>query len=71
MRSAINTAAEVATGKYLMKCDAHCCFDQGFDVKLKKDCEPDWTVVPRRYAIDKDKWDIYLNYLEENFYILI
>ena len=56
MRHAINQAAKEATGKYLMKCDAHCAFDQGFDVKLKADCEPDWTVVPRRYAIDKNNW---------------
>jgi glycosyltransferase involved in cell wall biosynthesis len=57
MRNAINTAANNAAGKYLLKCDAHCCFDKGFDIKLKNDCEPDWTVVPRRYAIDKRKWE--------------
>jgi glycosyltransferase involved in cell wall biosynthesis len=57
MRNAINTAAKEATGDYLLKCDAHVCFDQGFDVKLAKDCEKDWTVVPRRYAIDKRTWD--------------
>lgn len=37
MRSAINTAAEVATGEYLLKSDAHCLYDEGFDEKLKED----------------------------------
>ena len=57
MRNAINSAASIARGKYLMKTDAHCCFDKGFDVKLAKDCRYNWTVVPRRYAIDKVKWE--------------
>lgn len=56
MRPAINAAARIAKGKYLMKCDAHCLFDEGFDIKLVKDCEPDWTVVPRRYGLDVGNW---------------
>lgn len=57
MRSSINAAARIARGKYLMKCDAHCCFDRGFDVKLKKDCQPSWTIVPRRYGLDVETWN--------------
>ena len=45
-RAATNEAARLATGKYVLKCDAHCSFDQGFDVKLMADMQPDWTVVP-------------------------
>lgn len=56
MRDSINTGARIATGEYLLKCDAHCAFDHGFDVKLIKDLQPDWTVVPRRFAIDKKNW---------------
>ena len=56
MRSAINTAAEIATGKYLMKSDAHCMFAAGFDEALKADCEPDWVAVPRRYSLDPENW---------------
>lgn len=37
MRNAINSAANMATGQYLLKCDAHVMFDEGFDVKLKED----------------------------------
>lgn len=56
MRNAINTGVAEAQGKYIMKCDAHCCFDEGFDVKLKEHCKENWVVVPRRYAIDKNNW---------------
>lgn len=45
-RAAMNLAARVARGKYIMKCDAHCAFDQGFDVKMLADMQPDWTMVP-------------------------
>jgi len=57
MRPSINEAAQIAKGKYLMKCDAHCCFGKDFDRILAKDCKPDWTVVPRRYNLDTKKWD--------------
>lgn len=33
-RAGTNLAARIAKGKYLMKVDAHCCFDQGFDRKM-------------------------------------
>ena len=56
MRDNLNSAARIATGKYLMKTDAHCLFAKGFDVVLKQDCEPDWLCVPRRYSLDAEKW---------------
>ena len=51
-RQGINEAARRAKGKYIMKLDAHCAVDEGFDVKLAKDCEYDWIVVPRMYNLD-------------------
>ena len=45
-RAATNEAARISRAKYVMKVDAHCSFDKGFDVKLIKDMQPDWTVVP-------------------------
>lgn len=33
-RAGANQAARLAKGKYLMKVDAHCAFDKGFDVKM-------------------------------------
>jgi len=56
MRAAINAAAGVATGKYLLKCDAHCLFAEGFDETLKVDCDDDWVVIPRRYSLDAENW---------------
>jgi glycosyltransferase involved in cell wall biosynthesis len=34
MRAATNCAARLASGRYLMKVDAHCAFDEGFDQKM-------------------------------------
>ena len=45
-RAATNHAARIARGKYVMKVDAHCAFDQGFDVKLMADMQDDWTAIP-------------------------
>lgn len=58
MRNAINSGAAIATGEYLMKCDAHCMFDEGFDIKLAADCKDNWIVIPRRYALDGRKWKL-------------
>ena len=33
-RAATNTAARLSNAKYIIKCDAHCSFDQGFDRKM-------------------------------------
>lgn len=57
MRASINTGAKLAKGKYLMKCDAHCIFADGFDEVLKADCKPDYTLVPTRYSLDSNKWE--------------
>jgi len=51
-RQSINKLARLAKGKYIMKLDAHCAMDEGWDVKLAEDCEYDWTVIPRMYNLD-------------------
>lgn len=59
MRHAINAAAAMATGEFLLKSDAHCLWDQGFDVKLKSDYhEQNWILIPRRYALEPRSWTI-------------
>lgn len=58
MRAAINGAAAIAKGKYLMKSDAHCMFAEGFDTVLKADCEENWIVIPRRKRLDAENWCI-------------
>lgn len=45
-RAATNEAAKLSTAKYVMKVDAHCAFDKGFDKKLIADMQDDWTTVP-------------------------
>jgi len=55
-RAATNEAAKISTAKFIMKCDAHCAFDEGFDVKLMADCEYDWTVIPRMYNLHAFDW---------------
>ena len=56
MRPAINAAAEIGKGEFLLKCDAHVSFCEGFDEILKADCDSDWVVTPRRYSLDIDTW---------------
>ena len=56
MRNGINSAIAVAKGEYILKCDAHCMFDEGFDKKLIEDCESNWVVVPRRKRLDAENW---------------
>src|SRR3989337_2484139 len=57
MRAAINAAAGIAKGQYLMKTDAHCMVAEGFDEVLKADCEDNWIVMPRRYSLDAELWE--------------
>jgi len=57
-RKATNSAVGVARGEYLMKCDAHCAFAEGFDEVLKADCADNWIVIPRRYELDAPSWTI-------------
>ncbi len=45
-RAATNEAARLTEAKYIMKCDAHCAFDEGFDVKMMEMMRDNWTMVP-------------------------
>ena len=57
MRQAENTGIARARGEYLMKCDAHCVFGEGFDWTLSDNCEENWLLIPRRYSVKEDTWD--------------
>jgi len=50
-RAATNVAARMSSAKYVMKVDAHCAFDKGFDRKLIADCDYDMIVTPRLYNL--------------------
>lgn len=58
MRAAINAGVAIAKGKYIMKTDAHCLFAQGYDLELIKSCEDRTVIVPRRYRLDPEKWEV-------------
>lgn len=45
-RAAQNLACKLSKAKYVAKTDAHCAFDEGFDVKLMEKMEDDITMVP-------------------------
>jgi glycosyltransferase involved in cell wall biosynthesis len=56
MRTAINEGVAQATGKYILKTDAHCMFDEGFDVKLVQAHQPNWVQTPTRKRLDAENW---------------
>lgn len=58
MRGAINAGVEQSKGEYIMKLDAHCMVDQGFDLKLIAEHNPNWVQVPRRKRLDAENWAI-------------
>jgi glycosyltransferase involved in cell wall biosynthesis len=55
-RAATNLGARISQAKYVMKLDAHCAVDEGFDVKLMQDCQSDWTLVPSMHNLHAFDW---------------
>ncbi len=55
-RAAANEAARLSNAKYIMKVDAHCAFDQGFDVKMMRLMEDDITMVPVMLNLHAFDW---------------
>ena len=55
-RSATNEAVKLSKAKYIMKCDAHCSFDEGFDVKMMQEMHDDWTMVPAMKNLHAFDW---------------
>ena len=45
-RAITNQLCRLSSAKYILKCDAHCAFDQGFDRKMIEKMEDDVTMVP-------------------------
>lgn len=58
MREAINNGVSIASGDYIMKCDEHVMFDEGFDLKLIADCSDHDVVIPRRFRLDAENWKL-------------
>lgn len=56
LKPTINHLAELATGKYLLKLDAHCAVSKGIDETLAAACAPNWMMVPRFYTLNGETW---------------
>ena len=69
LKPMINKLANLATGKYLYKSDAHCSFGKGFDEILKADMEDDWVVTPRFYVLDAETWEWQDDRFYDYFYL--
>lgn len=55
-RAATNVACKLSSAEYVMKLDAHCAVDEGFDVKLLANIKPNETVVPALYNLHAFDW---------------
>lgn len=59
-RAAVNEAARVSRARYIVKLDAHCSVDDGFDVKLMQADEEmgrsDLTQIPAQYNLHVFDW---------------
>lgn len=64
-RAATNLACKLSTAKYVMKVDAHCSFDKGFDKKMIeafKETGDNVTMVPIMRNLWAFDWVCYHNY---------
>lgn len=56
-RGMTNQLARLSQATYVMKLDAHCALDEGFDVKLMAKMEPDITMLPAMYNLHAFDWE--------------
>ena len=57
-RALTNQLCKLSGAKYVIKTDAHCAFDEGFDVKLLEAIKghDDWTLVPQMRNLHAFNW---------------
>lgn len=55
-RAATNQACRLSNAKYVMKLDAHCTLDEGFDVKMIEAMQEDYTMIPVMYNLHAFDW---------------
>lgn len=55
-RAMTNQLCRLSKAKYVMKLDAHCAFDEGFDTKLIADMKDDYTMLPMMYNLHAFDW---------------
>jgi len=57
-RELTNKLARQATGDYIMKCDAHCSFSQGFDMKILAEMDDHTILAPLLLPLNVETWTI-------------
>lgn len=57
IKTNLNAMCAMATGKYILKLDAHCSVGKGFDEILQTDMQEDWIVMPRFYVLNGENWE--------------
>jgi len=55
-RAMTNQLCRLSKAKYVMKVDAHCSFDKGFDRKLMEVMQDDWTIAPLMRNLHAFNW---------------
>ena len=55
-RMATNDICKLSTAKYIMKIDAHCTVDEGFDVKMMEEMKDNYTMIPVLYNLHAFDW---------------
>ena len=55
-RAATNRLCEMSRAKYIMKIDAHCTVDEGFDVKMMSEMQDNYTMIPNLYNLYGFDW---------------
>lgn len=56
-RAITNKLAKRASGRYVMKVDAHCSFSQGFDRIMLESMDDRTIMAPYLLALDVEKWE--------------
>jgi len=55
-RAMTNQLCRLSKAKYVMKIDAHCTVDEGFDVKMMSEMKDDYTMIPVMYNLHAFDW---------------
>jgi len=58
-RAATNLACKLSRAKFVMKIDAHCSFDKGFDRKMIAEMQDNWTMAPIMRNLWAFDWKCY------------
>ena len=55
-RAITNQCVKLSKAKYVMKIDAHCTVDEGFDVKMISEMKDNYTMIPAMYNLYGFDW---------------